>query len=405
MGHLDLASYAVSAMRHRELRSWLTILGIVVGIAAIVALISIGYGINKYISDQMSSLGSDFISISAGSPKSSSGMGASPLMAAVAKVLTTNDADAIRGVGGVKAVHTLTMTRADVVYRNESIATSVVGADPGMFDDFSGMFKLREGRLLSSTDSHVVVIGSQIADDAFKTKITVGRPLELGNSTYRVVGIFEKASGSIFDPGTMVVMTADDARDFIGSGRPPNAVDTIMVKTQPGVDPQQVADDITLRLRNVRHVTEDTQDFRVSTAASIMSRISSITGVVSLFLGGVAAIALVVGGIGIANTMFMSVTERMQEIGVMKALGARERDILEIFLIESGLLGLIGGVIGILVGTGLAIVLNQFGVPTVVTPELLAFALMFSLAAGMVSGVFPARMGAQLQPVAAMRAE
>ena len=405
MSHLDLAHYALSAMRHRELRSWLTVLGIVVGIAAIVALISVGQGVQSYINGQLSSLGSDFITISAGSPKSAGGMGMGSFMAATSTALTTNDADAIRGVGGVKAVHTVVALRGDLSYRGDNITTSVVGADPGIFDDFGAMFKVREGRVLSTSDSHTVVIGNQIADDSFKTKITVGRPIELGNTTYRVVGIFDTSSGSVFSTGSMVVMTAADARAFMGNSRPPNAVDMILVKTQPGANPDDVANELTLRLRNVRHVNEDNQDFRVSTASSFMSRINTITAVVSLFLGGIAAIAIIVGGIGIANTMFMSVTERTREIGVMKAVGAKERDIMEVFLIESGLLGLIGGVVGIIIGSGLSIALNSLGVPALLTPQLLLFALVFSIVSGMLSGLFPARLAARLEPVTALSAE
>ncbi len=405
MSHLDLAHYALSAMRLRELRSWLTVLGIVVGIAAIVALISVGQGVQSYINGQLSSLGSDFITISAGSPKSAGGMGMGSFMAATSTALTTNDADAIRGVGGVKAVHTVVALRGDLSYRGDNITTSVVGADPGIFDDFGAMFKVREGRVLSTSDSHTVVIGNQIADDSFKTKITVGRPIELGNTTYRVVGIFDTSSGSVFSTGSMVVMTAADARAFMGNSRPPNAVDMILVKTQPGANPDDVANELTLRLRNVRHVNEDNQDFRVSTASSFMSRINTITAVVSLFLGGIAAIAIIVGGIGIANTMFMSVTERTREIGVMKAVGAKERDIMEVFLIESGLLGLIGGVVGIIIGSGLSIALNSLGVPALLTPQLLLFALVFSIVSGMLSGLFPAQLAARLEPVTALSAE
>ncbi len=405
MSHLDLAHYALSAMRHRELRSWLTVLGIVVGIAAVVALISVGQGVQGYINDQLASFGSDFIAVSAGSPKSASGMGASPFMSATSAALTTNDAEAIRGLGGIRAVHTVSAMRGDLGYRGDNITTAIMGVDPGIFDDFGSMFKVRDGRVLSSSDSHVVIIGGQIADDSFKTKITVGRPIELGNTTFRVAGIFDKSTGSVFSTDTMVVMTAADGRAFMGASKPPNAVDIILVKTQPGANPEDVANDITLRLRNVRHVTEDNQDFRVSTAASVMSRINTITAVVSLFLGGIAAIAIIVGGIGIANTMFMSVTERTREIGVMKAVGAKERDIMEVFLIESGLLGLIGGTIGIVIGSGLSVVLNSLGVPAVLTPQLLLFALAFALASGMLSGLFPARLAAKLEPVVALGAE
>lgn len=404
MGHTDLARHAAGAMSHRSLRSWLTVIGIVIGIAAIVALVSIGYGLNSYINGQLEAFGSNFVSISAGSPKSGSGgmLGASPFAGTRASILTTNDAAAVKGVAGVESVYTIAGTRLDIEYRGDVVGTAVAGVSPGVFRDFGKMIKVENGRALTESDSHVVVIGSQFAEKAYDREIEVSRTLIIGNTSFRVVGIMEKSEGSPFPVDNLVLMSPADARAIMGGMKQENQVDTIMVRTSPGANPELVAQDITLRLRNTRHVTEDTQDFRVSTAASMMSSIGAITGAVSLFLGGIAAIALAVGGVGIANTMFMAVTERTREIGVMKAVGAKERDILEVFLIESGLLGLIGGVIGMLIGSAASIGMNALGVPTMLKPELLAFAVLFSLAVGMVSGFFPARKAARLQPVDAL---
>jgi len=403
MGHSDLARFSVGAMSHRSLRSWLTIVGIVIGIAAIVSLVSIGYGLNGYINKQLESFGSNFISISPGSPKTSGGMlGMSPFAGTRASILTTNDAAAVKGVAGVESVYTVTATRFDVEYRGDTVGTAVAGVSPGVFRDFDKMIKIEFGRALTESDSHVVVIGSKFAKDSYDREIELGRTLIIGNVSFRVVGIMEKSEGSPFPVDNLVFMTPDDARTVMGSMKQENQVDMIMIRTQEGADPELIAHDITLKLRNTRHVTEDTQDFRVSTAASMMSSIGAITGAVSLFLGGIAAIALAVGGVGIANTMFMAVTERTRDIGVMKAIGARERDILEVFLIESGLMGLIGGIIGMLLGSVLSIGMNAVGVPTLLKPELLAFAVLFSLVVGMVSGFFPARKAARLQPVDAL---
>jgi len=390
-------------MSHRSLRSWLTILGIVIGIAAIVALVSIGFGLNAYINKQLESFGSNFISISAGSPKTSGGMlGASPFAGTHASTLTTNDAAAVKGVAGVESVYTVTASRFDVEYRGDTVGTAVAGVSPGVFHDFDKMIKVEVGRALTESDSHVVVIGSKFANESYERDIELGRTLIIGNVSFRVVGIMEKSEGSPFPVDNIVFMTPDDARTVMGSMKQENQVDMIMIRTLEGANPELIAQDITLKLRNTRHVTEDTQDFRVSTAASMMSSIGAITGAVSLFLGGIAAIALAVGGVGIANTMFMTVTERTRDIGVMKAVGAKERDILEVFLIESGLMGLIGGIIGMLLGSAVSIGMNVVGVPTQLRPELLAFAVIFSLVVGMASGFFPARKAARLEPVQAL---
>jgi len=403
MGHSDLARLSIGAMSHRSLRSWLTIVGIVIGIAAIVSLVSIGYGLNGYINKQLESFGSNFISISAGSPKTGGGMFAgSPFAGTRASILTTNDAAAVKGVAGVESVYTVTSTRLDVEYRGETVGTAVSGVSPGAFRDFDKMIKIASGRSLTESDSHAVVIGSKFAKDSYDREVDLSRTLIIGNMSFRVVGIMEKSEGSPFPVDSIIFMTPGDARTVMGSMKQENQVDMIMIRTQEGADPEQIARDIILKLRNTRHVTGDTQDFRVSTASSMMSSIGAITGAVSLFLGGIAAIALAVGGVGIANTMFMAVTERTRDIGVMKAVGARERDILEVFLIESGLMGLIGGIIGMLLGSAVSIGMNAFGLPTMLKPELLAFAVIFSLVVGMASGFFPARKAARLEPVDAL---
>jgi len=405
MSHLDLARYAVSAMLHRSLRSWLTILGVVIGIAAIVALVSIGYGINSYITKQLEAFGSNFVSVSPGSPRTggqAAMFGTSPFVGTRAAILTTNDANAIKGLAGVQSVYTIIGTRGDVEYRGEIAGCAVAGVSAGLFKDFSQMLTIEEGRALTESDSHVVVIGKKIANGTFKEEVELGRTLIIGNTSYRVVGLLGKTEGSPFPVDNVVFMPYDDAQAYMTGIKEPNQVDLIVVQTAPSADPGEVAHEITLKLRNVRHVSEETQDFKVNTATTLLERINTITSVLSLFLGGIAAISLIVGGVGIANTMFMAVTERTQEIGVMKAIGATERDILEIFLIESGLIGLVGGVLGVVLGAAVSVILNQFGVPTTLKPELLVFAVLFAFVVGAVSGFFPARRAARMEPVVAL---
>jgi len=405
MGHLDLANYAVGAMLHRSLRSWLTILGVVIGIAAIVALVSIGYGINSYITSQLEAFGSNFVGVSAGSPRTGgqAGMMAmSPFVGSRGVILTTNDANALKGLPGVESVYTVIGTRGDVEYRGEVAGCAVAGISAGMFKDFSRLLRIEEGRAFTESDSHVVVVGKKVASGTFKEDIKLERTLTIGNASYRVIGLLGKTEGSIFPVDNVVFMPYDDAQAYMADVKEPNQVDLIVVQTAPGADPDEVAHEITLRLRNVRHVTEDTQDFKVSTPTTLLQRINAITSVLSLFLAGIAAISLIVGGVGIANTMFMAVTERTQEIGVMKAVGATERDILEVFLIESGLMGLIGGILGAILGCAVSFALNQFGVPAMLKPEVIAFAILFAFVVGAVSGFFPARRAARMEPVEAL---
>ena len=400
MSHLDYARYAMGAMGHRSLRSWLTVAGIVIGIAAIVILISVGYGINDYMASQLESFGSNFISISAGKP--GGGMSMGPFMSTSSSVLTTNDAQAVKGVAGVESVYTILGTRSDIEYRGDLIGGVVAGASAGVFKDFEMMFKIDEGRAFTDADSRVVVIGDKVAHDSFETDITIGRTLVIGNVSYRVVGIFKKSESSPFPIDSIVFMPYNDAQIFMSGIKAPNQADMLILRTEPGANPDEVAQLIKQRLWNTRRVTEETQDFKITTAASSLESIGAITGVLGLFLGGIAAIALVVGGVGIANTMFMSVSERTREIGVMKAVGAKEEDILEIFLLESGMLGMIGGIIGVAIGVAASLLMNYFGIPSSLRMELLAFAMLFALVMGMVSGYFPARRAARMEPVEAL---
>jgi len=403
MAHAELAAFAAGSLRHRSTRSWLTVMGIVIGIAAIVILVSLGYGINSYIDSQLEAFGSNFVSIAAGSPRAGfSFTSSSPFMGTRSAILTTKDMDAARSVGGVASVYGVLAGRGDVSYRGETVTGGVSGISAGAFNDFAKMLPIGEGRAITEADSHVAVIGGHLANETFKNDVLVNRALVIGNVSYRVIGILGDTGSSPIPTGSVIFIPFRDAQEFFDGVKSPGQVDMILVRTSAGSDPDAVAAEIKAKLFNTRHVNDETQDFKVNTASSLTSNLGAITGTLSLFLGGIAAIALVVGGVGIANTMFMAVTERTREIGIMKAIGARERDILEVFLIESALLGLIGGVLGVLVGVAVSYAMNALGVPSTLKPELLGGAVLFSLLVGMVSGFYPARQAARLEPVAAL---
>lgn len=402
MGHSDFAAYAFNSMMHRSLRSWLTILGIVIGIAAIVMLISIGFGLNNYISSQLQGVGSNFIAVSPGSPSGSGNIFSSALTTS-SSILTTNDVSVIKSVGGVENAYGMVTGRKDITYRGETLAGTVDGVNPGLLRDFAKILPIDKGRTLTDTDSHVAVIGRKVANNSFETNITVGRSIVIENTTFRVVGILGDSAVPFIQSSNVIMVNYRDAQVLLADSKEQNEVDAIIVKTAEGESPDEVAERLTAALRNSRHVNSDTQDFMVMTASSVLSSISAITSALSLFLAGIASISLLVGGVGIANTMFMAVTERTREIGVMKAVGATETQILEVFVIESGMMGLIGGTVGAAIGFAATLVLSYFGMPTLVTAELVLFAIAFSFVVGVVSGLWPARRAAGLEPVNALR--
>jgi len=398
MQHLDLLNYSIKNLSNRKLRSYLTILGIVIGIAAIVTLISVAQGVNAFIMNQLGMLGGNWITITPGSLRQS-------ILGGTTGELTTQDGNALRAVPGVQDImYELQIMRLPVQYKDETANAIGGGWTPNVFS-FTSLIEIGEGRPFKENERHVAVIGYNLANDLFKEKVRLNQLIKIGNTTFRVVGIMKKSTGLAATTGSMVAMPLDDAREFLGNQRLPNQVDEIGVLVAEGYDTDKVGEQLTIKMRQLHHVGEDNEDFTVMTPSFIAERVNVITGTLELFLSGIAGIALLVGGIGIANTMFMSVMERTREIGVLKAVGATDNMVLEVFLIEAGIIGLVGGALGLLLAAVATLVLNYFGVPTDISPELAAFGLLFSLTVGVVAGFFPARRAARLLPVEALRYE
>ncbi|NYZ79443.1 ABC transporter permease [Candidatus Micrarchaeota archaeon] len=398
MQHLDLLNYSIKNLTSRKLRSYLTILGIVIGIAAIVTLISVAQGVNDFIMDQLGMLGGNWITITPGSLRQS-------IMGGTTGKVTTLDGNALRAIPGVTDImYELQIMRVPVQYKNET-ANAIGGGWTTNVFSFTSLIEIGEGRPFKENERHVVVIGYNLANDLFKDKIQVNQLIKIGNTTFRVVGITKKSTGLAAATGSMVAMPLDDAREFLGNQRLPNQVDEIGVLVADGYDVDKIGEQVTAKMRQLHHVGEDNEDFTVMTPSFIAERVNLITGTLELFLSGIAGIALLVGGIGIANTMFMSVMERTKEIGVLKAIGATDNIVLEMFLLESSIIGLVGGAIGLMLAAIATLVLNYFGVPTEISPELAIFGLSFSVVVGAVSGFFPARRAARLLPVEALRYE
>jgi len=401
---LDYFRLAIENIMHRKLRAWLTILGIVVGIAAVVALISLGQGLQYTVDQQFSKIGADKITIQAkgsqGAPGGSTGN----------NILTKSDYDIVKKSQGVDGAVQVLIRFGKVEFNKKIKYMSIRGLP---VDDTSkiyletGVYDVGQGRYLKSGDKNKVVIGSEVAKSTtFGKEIGINSKLTINGKEFTVIGIFKEGG----NPGTAnaVVMTLDDTRTLFDT---PEEVSMIMVKVKDTKTLDNTIENIKKDLRRYRNVKEGQEDFTVQSTKQYIDSFLVVFNVITVLLVGLASISLLVGAIGIANTMYTAVLERNREIGVMKAIGARNSQILTIFLIESSLIGLVGGVIGIILGALIGkiaeIAIGVFlgpGFFQVFLPWwLLVGAAMFAVLIGTLSGIFPARQAANMHPVDALR--
>ena len=401
----DYFSLSFGNLKHRGLRSWLTILGIFIGIAAVVSLISLGQGLQSYIDTQFQQLGSDKILIQPkafGAPGSSSD---SQL------ILTSNDLKTIKNVEGISDVEGA-ITRTSVVQSGKEQQVAMISGINQKYLDIFGNIDATAvvaGRQLRDSDSGKAVVGYNNAfGTEWKKPLKIGDRIEIKGKQFEIVGILKKQGNPLDD--TSVWIEKGVFQNIFATG---DDQGTLVAKVKPGFDPNAVAEKIKAALLKERNEKTGQETFNVQSAAQLLETFTNIFGVVQAVFVGIAAISLIVGGIGIMNTMYTSVLERTREVGVMKAVGARNRDIFLIFLIESGLLGLVGGIIGVLIGVGIGksveyVATVQLGTPflkAVFGLPLIIGALLFSFLVGAASGVLPAMQAARLKPAEALRYE
>ncbi|MBU1198126.1 ABC transporter permease [Candidatus Micrarchaeota archaeon] len=400
MKHWEVFKYSIKNLRHRNLRSWLTILGIIIGIGAIVILISLAQGIDKEIRSQLDLFGSNYIQVIPGSME---GMTSGSF--SFKGALYARDVDSLKSVAGVKGVSPiLLLMLANVRHKEGTVKMTVSGVDPTVMNDFLYM-GLEDGRYMKEGDVEGIFIGHKIAHDMFKDDVRVGDVLMVNEESFRVRGIMNEAGDFTGDFDNGIYIDSRAARNLLGDGYDPTRVFAIMIVTEEGKEVSAIAKEVDRVLMKSHKVGEDEKDYSVITPEATAEQVGMVTGLLSLFLGGIAAISLIVGGVGVANSMITSVLERTREIGTLKALGASNQAILEVFMIEAAVLGFIGGIMGIGFALTVSWILGNFGVPSVVTPELLGFALLFSMVVGVISGFFPAKNASRMEAVDALRYE
>jgi putative ABC transport system permease protein len=397
---------AMASLSANKLRSGLTILGIVIGVAAVIAMLSIGQGAQNAITGSIEGIGSNLLFVFPGGDES----------VRDPKPLTLGDANAIADpfeAPSVVGVAPILTGRAEITFAGESYITSLGGVTP----DYATIrnWLVTEGEFISENDilgrASVVVIGVDVADKVFGRKSGVtGETVRIEGQPFRVIGVLAEKGGGSFgseDDLALIPMTTAQARLLKRSST--DRVDMLMVQSISADSVSQAGEEISqiLRLRHRTAIGED--DFSIVTQQQFLDTISTITGVLTIFLGGIAGISLLVGGIGIMNIMLVSVVERTKEIGLRKALGARKRDILVQFLVESSMLSLFGGIIGIFLGwlIGVAVSAIAAASGTTLTPDIgldsILIATLFSAAVGMFFGLYPANRAASLEPVEALR--
>src|SRR3989338_6407301 len=384
----DYTLLAWRNLRKRKLRSWLTAVGIIISIATIFVLISLSIGLQSAVEEQFRMLGTDKFFVQAKGQLGAPGTGC-------AVELTLEDVNAIKKVRGVKEVTYFVAGNAKVKHNGQVIYTMAMGLDlktSGMFLE-SGNMKAIEGRTLSEGDEKSVEIGYDYKyGKVFDKLVNIGDTLLINEAPFRVRGIMSRV-GNPQDDRQIYMPEADALNVFNISKR----VDAITVQINQGEDIRKVAELVDKNLENARNVNKKTKDYDIFTPEELLGTFGNILNIITAFLSGIAAFSLIVGGIGIMNTMYTSVLERTKEIGIMKAVGAKNSDILIIFLIESGLLGVCGGIIGVILGIGLSkgveiITAQAFGTSLIkadVSLIIILGALAFSFIVGVLSGLLP----------------
>ena len=411
---IDSLVIAIKSLFTNKLRSSLTMLGIIIGVGAVIALMSVGRGAQATITTTFEQLGTNVLYVMPRSPEVGGMAGLSP--AFTTPSLTLDDAKALESVRSVVGIAPVNENLVEVTAGGESKVAMIHGATPAYQDVYA--YDLALGQFISdrsvASRDMVVVLGDETAEDLFGLDDPIGQRVKIKGYRFTVIGVLEAKGGAIMgvslDNVVVVPITTFQARLF--TQRTPSgedAVQSINVKVANAEAIDEVDEEIEAILRKRHRIAEDEKnDFAIVSQEQILGIVQQVTGVFTIFLGAIASISLLVGGIGIMNIMLVSVTERTREIGIRKAVGAKRRDILIQFMLEAAMLSLVGGGIGIIGGWALSYLVSQIDIGgmtihSVVSPDIVILAISVSAFIGLVSGIYPALRAARLNPIDALR--
>lgn len=400
----EMLFYSADYLQHHKLRSFLTVLGIVVGVSSVILLVGLVQGLKQDVLAQLEDFGPRTIVITPRTAVGTVGLGPGSSFSPTTGKLFEKDFERVKKLPEIKSITKVIYGQTTAVFKNESIGATVYGIEAGVFDDTVPV-EVESGRFLQDTDRNVAGLGADVAD-GFEEPVKTQSNIELAGRRFRVIGVL-KPTGNTFAPiDNVVFIPLDDARELFNDSLLEGEISAIRLTLKEGSDVDAVAKRIEDIMRASHRVPAGEEDFRVINPTFINRQFSGILDLLSLFLGAIASISLIVGAIGISNTMFMSVLERRREIGTMKAIGARTEQVRDLFLVESSMIGMSGGLIGIIAAAGIgAAIAAIFGVTFVYDPLVMAGSALFSIAIGLFSGTFPAIEAAKVDPIEALRYE
>lgn len=402
----DILEFIAVGFKADKFKTLMSSLGIIIGVMAIVVMLSVGQGLYSGVSSQFSTFNLDVVRVIPGTFNFGPGSQMNRPAEEPAK-FTDKDTKALENIVGVKSVAPQTSAGVIVSFRDKNASASLTGVDPKKEDDIRD--KVAQGRFLTDSDYKSIVIGSGVSEGLFRMKITPGNRIGLYYQDhymdFKVVGVLQDQQQSSFggpgsNPNTQMYITHRAMKELLG--RDNYYYGTFLVTVEDPAQTNNVVDRIKSDLK--RYHKNEAYD--ATTARDMLSSLLSILTMIQYALGGIGAISLVVGGIGIANVMMLTVKERIREIGVMKALGATVRDIRVQYLLEAGVLGVVSSIIGITLGVLISLTIGSLGgLPSAITPTSIAIGLLFGVLTTTIAGVYPANKAARLDPIEALRAE